>query len=223
MAYQQRTLSPLDTWSCPIWDLHMFLYWDQSLKKLIMFRTSIINWYFYLYFTSILLKLTQVWRSEFEKVQRESQGAKSKKDTAVRENLSQQLEHKQVPRKGRNQVSGRVRLPCWHATPVTKCSFMETIRNSVTVKLGINVMKSVKSLIGWESLLLVVDQNVTSHSREGDFMLQNKILVSTINLSWIRVSSVQRCMPVWVVYWKFAWPFHKTFIWGASLGVLYKL
>ena len=31
----------------------------------------------------------------------------------------QQLEHKQVPKGGRNQVSGRVSVPCWHATPVT--------------------------------------------------------------------------------------------------------
>ena len=24
MASQQRTLTPPDTWSCPIWDLHLF-------------------------------------------------------------------------------------------------------------------------------------------------------------------------------------------------------
>ena len=27
-ACQQRTLTPLDTWSCPIWDLQMFFCWD---------------------------------------------------------------------------------------------------------------------------------------------------------------------------------------------------
>ena len=36
----------------------------------------------------------------------------------VRGIWSQQLEHKQVPQWGRNQVSGRVSVPCWHATPV---------------------------------------------------------------------------------------------------------
>ena len=27
-ASQQRTLTPSDTWSCPIWDLHLLLCWD---------------------------------------------------------------------------------------------------------------------------------------------------------------------------------------------------
>ena len=36
----------------------------------------------------------------------------------VRGILSQQLELKQVQERGRNQVSGRVSVPCWHATPV---------------------------------------------------------------------------------------------------------
>ena len=37
----------------------------------------------------------------------------------VRENWSQQLEHQQIPKRGRwNQVSGKVSFPCWHATPV---------------------------------------------------------------------------------------------------------
>ena len=27
-AYHQRTLTPPDTWSCPIWDLQMFFCWD---------------------------------------------------------------------------------------------------------------------------------------------------------------------------------------------------
>ena len=36
----------------------------------------------------------------------------------VRGIWSQQLEHKQVQQWGRNQVSRRVTVPCWHATPV---------------------------------------------------------------------------------------------------------
>ena len=41
------------------------------------------------------------------------------KTRQIREICSQQLEHKQAPKKGiRNQVSGRVSVPCWHTTPV---------------------------------------------------------------------------------------------------------
>ena len=49
----------------------------------------------------------------------------------VRGIWSQQFEHKQVPKGGRNQMSGRVSVLCWLATPV-------------------GVMKLVESLIGWE-------------------------------------------------------------------------
>ena len=36
----------------------------------------------------------------------------------VREIWFQQLEHKQFPKRERNPVSGRVSVPCWHATPL---------------------------------------------------------------------------------------------------------
>ena len=53
------------------------------------------------------------------------------------------------PKMGRrNQLSGRVSFPCWHAT-CCKCS-METTRNSVMVNVGSKVMKWAESLIGWE-------------------------------------------------------------------------
>ena len=38
-ACQQRTLTPPDTWSCTLWDLHMFICRDQSLLNLSCFRT----------------------------------------------------------------------------------------------------------------------------------------------------------------------------------------
>ena len=47
--------------------------------------------------------------------------------------LSQQLEHKQVPTSpkmgggGRNQVSGMVSVPCWHATPVANAPWKPLI------------------------------------------------------------------------------------------------
>ena len=57
-------------------------------------------------------------------------------------------------------MSGRVSVPCWHATPVAKVPF-ETTRNSVKVKVGIKVMKLVESLIGW---VVTVGQRSECHS-----------------------------------------------------------
>ena len=70
------------------------------------------------------------------------------KTRQVRENWSQQLEHKQVTkRKERGVRNGkRSLLACYTRY---KCS-TENNRNSVKVKLGIKVMKLAKSLIGME-------------------------------------------------------------------------
>ena len=65
----------------------------------------------------------------------------------VRENWSQQLEHKQVPKCGTEPGvrKGKRALMACH----TRCKrFMETTRNSVKVKFGIKVMKLMESLIG---------------------------------------------------------------------------
>ena len=71
------------------------------------------------------------------------------KTRQVRENCSVQLEHKQVPKKGTEPDfrKGKRSLLACHAC--FKLS-METTRNSVKVKFGIKVMKSVKSLISTE-------------------------------------------------------------------------
>ena len=50
---------------------------------------------------------------------------------------------------GRNQVSGRISVPCWHVTPVANAPWKPLI-NPVKVKLGIMVIKLVERLIGWE-------------------------------------------------------------------------
>ena len=51
-ACQQRTLTPPDIWSCPIWDLHMLFYWD--------------HWHSIIYYTSLWhLSLTWVF-TEFD-------------------------------------------------------------------------------------------------------------------------------------------------------------
>ena len=66
-ASQRRTLTPPDTWSCPIWDLHLFSCWDHSFLNLSYLRTfwvSNIPLYFYFTWstlgTSILLVLGPV-------------------------------------------------------------------------------------------------------------------------------------------------------------------
>ena len=55
--------------------------------------------------------------------------------------------------KGTETVPGRESVPYWYATTVAnapwKCS-METTRNSVMIKLGIQVIELVKSLTEWE-------------------------------------------------------------------------
>ena len=68
------------------------------------------------------------------------------KTRQVWKNWSQQLEHKQVPKRKEPgvQKGKRSLLVC---NTRCKCS-METIRDSVKVKLGIKVMGLVESLIG---------------------------------------------------------------------------
>ena len=66
----------------------------------------------------------------------------------VRGIWSQQLEHKQSPKRGTEQgvQKGKRSLMACHTR--CKCS-METTNNSVKVKLGMKVMKFVESLICW--------------------------------------------------------------------------
>ena len=67
----------------------------------------------------------------------------------VRGIWSQQMEDKQVPKRGSEPRvrKGKRFLLASHTR--CKCS-METTHNSVKAKLGIKVMKLVESLIGWE-------------------------------------------------------------------------
>ena len=53
---------------------------------------------------------------------------------------SQQSEHKQVPKRVRDQLSGRVSAPCWHDTPVANAPLKPL--NSLEVNFG-RVIKSV--------------------------------------------------------------------------------
>ena len=140
----------------------------------------------------------------------------------VRGIWSQQLEHKQVPKRGTEPVvlKGKRSLLSSHTRCI--CS-METTHNSVKAKLGINVVKLVESLIGRE---VTVGQGSECrltfvrgllHIAEQDPHIDHKTSLMTI-------SSVPQGIPVWVAYWKVAWPSEKkTFIPGASPGVLYKL
>ena len=54
---------------------------------------------------------------------------KTVKTRQVREIWSQQLEDKQVPKGGRDQVSGRVSVPCWHATSVANAPWKPVASN----------------------------------------------------------------------------------------------
>ena len=57
--------------------------------------------------------------SKIEKVPRGIRGEKSSKNMASSRNLFSTIGAQASPTmEGRNQVSGRVSVPCWHATPV---------------------------------------------------------------------------------------------------------
>ena len=76
--------------------------------------------------------------------------AKSRAETwQARGIWSQQLEHKQVPKRGTEPGVRKRKCSLLASHIRCKCS-METTHNSVNVKLGIKVMKLVESLIGWE-------------------------------------------------------------------------
>ena len=88
--------------------------------------------------------------SKVEKVPRGIQGEKSSKDIAtVRGIWSQQLEHKQVPKRGTEPDVRKGKRALLARLTRCKCS-METTQNSVKVKFGIKVIKLVESPIGWD-------------------------------------------------------------------------
>ena len=108
----------------------------------------------------------------------------------VRGILSQQLEHIQVPKGGLNQVSGRVRVPCWHATPVANDPWKLLIIwwRSSSVSRSWNWWKV--WLVGMP--LLVKAQKAIKHWWEGDFILLNKIPVLTIKFPEWRFQATLR-------------------------------
>ena len=127
---------------------------------------------------------------------------KSRKDTASLEktglnNWSPKCWTEPGGRKGK-----RALLACH-----TRCKrFIETTRNSVKVKFGIKVMKLMERLLGggvtvatWSRIRISfnIRGRETSYCRIGS-RIDHKT-------SWRTISSVPRCIPVWVAYWKVAW------------------
>ena len=81
---------------------------------------------------------------KIEKLPRGIQGEKLSKDMASSRNLVSTIGAQSSYKKGKNQVSGRVSVPCWVAT--FDAMLHGHTHNSVKVKFGIKVMKLVKSL-----------------------------------------------------------------------------
>ena len=127
--------------------------------------------------------------NKIEKVPKSIQGEEPRKDTASSVKLVSTIGASF--QKGEcNQVSGRVSFPCWLATPVANAPWKPSvIRWKSSPYQGHDNWWKVW-LVG--KSLLVKDQNVIYHSWEGDFILLNKIPVSTINLSEWRFKSSTR-------------------------------
>ena len=157
----------------PFWGLYFVHIDETSFIKLAMISPN-----YYLLYTSVLsqfcfrrsilndsLNSGSEWHkhdkvleavSKIEKVPRDIQGEKLSKATESSSHQSQQLEHKQVSKRGTEPGvrKGRRSLLACHTR--CKCS-LQTTHNSV--KLGIKVVKLVKILSVGKSLL-VADQNV---------------------------------------------------------------
>ena len=79
-------------------------------------------------------------------------------------------------------MSGRVRVLCWYATPVTNTQLKALAIKSLKVKFGMKVKHLVKRLIGREVTVIGRATECQLTFREGGFILSGKIPVSTIKL-----------------------------------------
>ena len=141
---------------------------------------------------------------KIEKVPRGIWGEKSSKDMARSKNLVSTIGALASPkwwtepgvRKGkRSLLASHIRCIC----------SMGTTHNSVTVKLGIKVMKLMESLIGRE---VTVGQGSECHLTfvRGLLHIAQQDPRIDHKTSWMTISSVPQGIPVWVAYWKVTWP-----------------
>ena len=96
----------------------------------------------------------------------------------VRGIWSQQLEHKSHNGR-RNQVSGRVSVPCWHATPVANAPWKPLLIGEGQARHQGHEIGGKSDWLGshrWSRI------RMSLYIREGYFILLNKITVSTIKL-----------------------------------------
>ena len=122
----------------------------------------------------------------------------------VRGIWSQQLEHKQIQKRGTEPgvLKSKPSLLACHTR--CKCS-IETTNNSVKVKCGIKVMKLVESLIGWE---VTVGQGSECHLTfaKGRLHIAEYDPRIDYKTSWMMILSVSRGIPVSVACLKVTWP-----------------
>ena len=141
---------------------------------------------------------------KIEKVPRGIRGEKSSKDMASSRNLVSTIGALASPKWGTEPGvrKGKRSLLASHTRCI--CS-METTHNSVKVKLGIKVMKLVESLIGRE---VTVGQGSECHLTfvRGLLHIAQQDPCIDHKTSWMTISSVPQGIPVWVAYWKVAWP-----------------
>ena len=122
---------------------------------------------------------------------------------------------------GQYQVSGGVSVLCWLASPVAMFygRSKSVLKSSSVISSQIGVMSDQSRV----SLYMVMSQNVMYHLVEGDFIMFDEILILTIKPPEGRFQTVHDISLSEELRWKSRRPSNKTFIRGASPGILYEL
>ena len=136
-------------------------------------------------------------QSKIERVQRDFPSAKLE---TIMPGLGKNCINNKSIRKSQNAanpVSGRVTVPRWHVTPVP--NVQRKPRDSPKVNFGVKFIKMMRIHCNWSNFRMSFDifESDTSH-----WLIRPRI---DHNTSWMTISRVPWCVPVWVAYWKVVW------------------
>ena len=124
--------------------LHALTYWAE-----ILYVTFCLWTFDQVHVSSIFVGVMPLLEAKSRKYQWVFEVKSRVKTWQVRGIWSQQLEYKQVPKRGTEPSVRKGKRSLLASNISCKCT-LETTQNSVKVKHSINVMKFVENLIGWE-------------------------------------------------------------------------